>query len=141
MRSGVNDPFGSQFIGKIGIFRRVSGKSKLQDAHPREAKLLAKRGHFRNDDPQVFRDEGRLRQGLQDGLEKILARPRAIAPVQGGRFFGGDFPIAMKADEVVQADHVKELEETFKAPDPPGVPFLPVRVPVVNRVSPALAGF
>ena len=52
---------------------------------------------------------------------------------------GGNFPIGLKATEVIDSQQVAQLERTLDASHPPFVTSAFMYIPTVKRIAPALS--
>src|SRR5204862_7278333 len=105
-----------------------------------QAELVAEPEHGRRDVAEVFRDQLQLPQLGLGGAERL--RPRTAAPAAVPCRFVAlrDRPVGDEAAEVVDPRRIDELERAPEPLDPPAVALDTVRVPVVERVAPVLAG-
>src|SRR5690606_27296263 len=74
------------------------------------------------------------------GLEQGRARTRYPATVGRDLAAGQDLPVGREPAKMIDADDVGERELATDPGDPPGVAVPGHRLPVVERVAPALAG-
>ena len=130
-----------------GVFRAVVGqvcvagviKGELQHLHAGQAAVLQKLHHGGGHETQILGNEAHLGEPAHHRAQHVHAGalfPVAFLGALGG---GGNGPVALKATEVVDADHVKELGSTADAADPPA-PAVPAHgFPVVKGVAPELA--
>ena len=73
-------------------------------------------------------------------LEEVFIGPLHPVPVNRSRFVRGYLPIGLKPAKMIEAHDVAGLNRPAHALDPPVVAARLERVPVVQRVAPALSG-
>ena len=118
---------------------RIIAERELQKTHPRQAELLPQVLHWRSDYAQIFRHNRQSAKRVLHGRQKILSRPFDPAPVDGGRFAGGNLPVRFKAAEMIEPHHIEKRERGTEALDPPLVSAGGQQVPAINRVPPELS--
>src|SRR5207248_1722139 len=133
-RPGIRDGVALVTVRQERGRLRIGAEGELEQLHAREAKLVAERRDFRSDRAQILRDELRG----TEGLEQLRSRCGPPAAVLGGRLVGRHFPVAAETDEMVEADGVEARERLGEALQPPGETGSLQRLPVVERVAPAL---
>ena len=62
------------------------------------------------------------------------------APVNGGRFAGGNLPVSFETPEMVEAHHIKKRKRGTEALNPPLVSAGSQHVPAIDRIPPKLSG-
>ena len=119
-------------------------EAELQNLHPGQTEAVAQLDDVRGDHAQVLGDDRHdlpfiLGQRRVKRLEKILAR--AGHPLS--RFCGGtakgDLIVSCKPAEMVEAHDVHQVKDGPESLDPPLIPCLFVRAPLVEGISPQLA--
>ena len=114
-------------------------EAELQDLHPGQARIPQELFHLGGGVAQVLGDELQVVEpGGQHAYQRHARTGLPAAPLGGG-VAEGHGPVALKAPEVVDADHVEELLRPLDAADPPAEAVGLVGVPVVERVAPELA--
>src|SRR5262249_59776041 len=111
---------------------------ELQDARSRQMEFVAQRAHVRRDDPEVLRQEGKTAQGLLQGWEEVSARARLPLTGLRGRRSERNVPGSGEAAEVIEADRVDVREQGAHPVDAEAITARAKRVPVVDRIAPAL---
>ena len=116
-------------------------ESELNDLHAGNVEALAKFAHVLGDVTKVFGNEGQVAEFILQGLEETVVRTGCPVTVNGGGVVGRDLPARFEAAEMVKTNDVAVVEGPAHAVDPPVVAALLKGLPVVKRISPALAGF
>src|ERR1700746_3779653 len=86
----------------------IVSESKLQQAHPRKAKLLAKTLHLGSNHAQVLGNKWQFFQFILQGQEEFGAGtlyPLASSRRQGA---GRDLPVSLEAAEMIQSHEVEQ---------------------------------
>ena len=84
--------------------------------------------------------KGSLPRATLQRLEEAFVRACDPAAVDRGRLVGRNLPVGFEAAEVIDANDVAGLDRPAHALDPPVVTARAQRVPVVQRIAPALSG-
>ncbi len=103
--------------------------------------FLRERVDFRGDVAEVFGDEGQSAEFVLEGAKQIKVGSGRPVAVDRGWVLGRNLPAGLETAEVVEADDVAGCDGPLHALDPPVVAAGLERVPVVERIAPALAGF
>ncbi len=136
MRAGVGDRVALVVVRHEGPRLDVCAEGELQHPHPRKPEALAQRRHFRGDLAQILGDQLRRSQRL----EQPGSRSRPPAAVLRGGLPGGDFPVSGEADEMVEPHGIEPRERLRESLEPPMEAGPLERLPIIERVPPALAG-
>ncbi len=115
------------------------GEGKVQHLHARVAAALLQGLHRGGQVAQVLGNDGRAGHGVVNGLDKVVPWPLDPFAAPGGLVPIGNGPVALKAPEMVDAQHVEHGELGLHAADPPGEAVLGHFVPAVDGVAPELA--
>src|SRR5262245_42105280 len=110
MRAGVDDACAREVVWAKLSGLRIDPERKLQNAHPRIAKLLAYLFHRRRDDAEVLGDDGQSAESFGHCVEQCGAGAFHPSSVDGSGFATGHFPVGLEAAEVIDANDVVELE-------------------------------
>src|SRR5688572_20088225 len=117
----------------------VPVERELQDAHTREAELLAEALDWFRDHAEILGHERQPSELAAEGPKDRLAGTSPPAPRPRGARARWDRPVRDEAAEVIDAQKIEERELPAEAVDPPAVTTRPKRGPVVERAAPALA--
>ena len=122
------------------VFRGLHGiKGKLQHLHTGVTGIIPQIQNLLGQEAQILRDEVQIRQVLLQGIYKHHARALNPLTAPGVFIAVGNGPVGLKAPEVVQPHHVKELSGCRQAVNPPLVAGFLHHIPAVERVAPKLA--
>ena len=121
----------------VRVARRV--EAKFEDLHAGQAGIGQELFDLGRGVAQILGDEIDLGKPVFEHAHEIHAGAGLPAAAPGGRVAEGHGPVALKAAEVVDADHVVELLGAVDAADPPAEAVALHCVPVVERVAPELA--
>ena len=138
VRAGVDHAVGRVGVGQV-VARLPAVKGKLHDLHARVAAGGQHGFDLRGQVAQVLGNDAALTQTLVHGLDERTVR--TLFPVAARCRFvpGGDGVVALKAAEVVDADHVVNGGGVLHPALPPGKVRGLMPGPVVERVAPELA--
>lgn len=134
----VGDGVGNVVVRQV--VRVGALKGKLQDLHAGEARVVAHIDDAGGEEAQVLGDDGQRAELFLERLEELEAgtlRPRTVGRIRRGE---RHLPIGLEAAEVIQADDVVHVEGGANAALPPGETVGFHGVPVVDGISPVLAG-
>ncbi len=140
MRAGIDHAIGFEILRKVDA-RSGIAKAKLQHLHAGYFRPLAQRIHFRRNQAQIFRDERKIAQPRAQHFKQIVRRALHPPAVDRRRSLRGNFPVALKAAEMVQPHDIAHLQRPAHASHPPVVAGRFARVPAIQWVPPALSGF
>src|SRR5436190_6426248 len=118
---------------------RFGAEAELEDAHGGQAKGLAEPHIGRSDVAQVLGDHGPRTKLALHGRKQLEPRGLHPTPTSGGASASGDGPGAGKAQEMIDANGIEQLEHARKPPQPPGKPRLFVPGPVILGMAPKLS--
>ena len=136
--AGVADAVGRVGVGEVAA--GVAGvEGEFQHLHARPAGVVQQLRHLRRGIAQILRDELQLGEPAVEPVDQIHAGTCDPVTVFGGGLAVGHRPVAGKAAEMVDADHVIELACAVDAAYPPAEAVLPHGVPVIQGVAPQLA--
>jgi hypothetical protein len=139
VRAGVGDAAPRVVVRQERV-RRVAVEGELQDLHARQLELVAQRLDVRRDRAEVLGDDRQVAERVARRLQERGAGSGPVAALDGGLRARGDLPVALHADEVIDAQHVDLREHHAQALDPPLVAARRHHVPAVQRVAPELPG-
>src|SRR5262249_16417311 len=137
--AGVNDAIWRQTMRKIQVSTEIA-EAKLQHGETRNVVAIAQSVDVRRDVAKVLGEEGKSAKRFAHAIEEIISRAVNPAAIDGGRFLRRNFPKLGEAAEVIEANVIASLSCPAQALDPPVVAVSAHRVPVVERIAPALAG-
>mmetsp|Transcript_57671 Transcript_57671/g.135803 ORF Transcript_57671/g.135803 Transcript_57671/m.135803 type:complete len:460 (-) Transcript_57671:536-1915(-) len=138
MRAGIGHG-GTRPVVRQELVIGLGAEAELQDLHAGEATAVAQRMDVVGDEAQVLGHDGQRAQGLLDRVEQRHAGAGLPFTTLGIGAVAGDFVVAGKAAEVVDAEDIRLAECALHARRPPGVVLGGHPVPAVQRVAPALA--
>ena len=124
---------------KIGVGAGVA-KSELQYRHAGDIVTIAQGDHVSCDQTEVFGEKGKAAQFLFEFVKEFVTWAVNPAAVDRSPLTGGDLPKLREAAKVVETDIVAGLRRPPKTLQPPAIIVGANRIPVVERISPALAG-
>ena len=120
---------------------RPVGEGKRQHAHARKREGVAQRLDLGCHDAEIFGDERQVAQGFAGATEEVVpGRLHEASFTRAGRT-RRNLPIAMEADEVVEADSVEAAQVAAQPLYPPVVSGLAQARPVVQGITPTLTIF
>ena len=115
--AGIDDGVRRKVMRQVEVVA-LAIESKLQDAHAGQTDGTAQGNDFRGEDAEIFGEDfwgAAVRAvhlveqaGLANGIEEGEAGPRLPVAVNGHLRIGGNFPVGLKAAEVVDAHAVAE---------------------------------
>src|SRR5207253_8378568 len=115
-------------------------RSELQHLHTRKARSTEQCAHFVRYQPEVFGDHRRVAAECRaNGVEHRVAGSAHPIAAHGGRRVSRHLPGSLEATKMVDANEVDQLQKVAEPVDPPSVPIVSHRAPVVERVTPQLA--
>ena len=85
---------------------------------------------------QILGDERKPVQTVADRFEELFAGPEHPAALLGSGAVGWDLPEIGESTEVIDPDHVHQLQELAESGYPPGVAVGLMGIPVVQRITP-----
>ena len=142
MRACIDYAVFVKIVGQVGFpAAGIAGiKGKLQNFHIGIAGVAHQLPDGFRDISQVLRDDGQAGDFFFNGPEE--ADPRSFLPLSDPciRAVRGDRVILVKTAEMVDPDDVKQAAAPAHPADPPGIAGIPVVLPVVEGISPELAG-
>ena len=137
MRTGIGDRIVHKVARQIRIVR-MTIEGELQDAHPRQLKLVTQCPHVIRNHTQIFRNEWQTTQLCLHRLKKAGSRTRdPLARLSRWRS-GGNVPRSREPAEVVQANHVDVSQQSAEPIDAPSITSRTQGIPVVNGIAPQL---
>src|SRR5215471_14286007 len=138
VRAGVDNAVRRIILRQIDVSAGVA-EGKLQDLHSRDLQALSQGMNFRRDHAQVFGDKRQLANPLPQNAEQIVARTFPPAAMDRSGLRRGDFPIALKAAEMIQAQDVTRPQSPRDPLCPPLVTSRAAGFPSVERIAPTLS--
>ena len=102
-------------------------------------KRVPELAHVRRDDPQVLGEERQRAQCFLYHAEEVGARARHPLAGLRRRRPGRYVPRRRESSEVIQTDRVDVSQQGAQAVDAPAVAARGKRVPVIDRIAPALS--
>ena len=115
-------------------------KGKLKHIHAREVIIIPQHQHLGPQVAEIFRDNFDVRIFLKQGIEELMAGSFDPLTFNRGRTGSGNLPVGIEGPEVIETDDIKEIFIISKAAEPEGKAVFLHILPVIDRVSPALAG-
>ena len=115
-------------------------EAELKHGHARNLRRSRRAFDLRRDVAEVLGEEGQAAEGFAQLDENVVLGTVDPMAVDRGGLAGGNLPELLEAAEVVEANVVAVLRGPTQALHPPLVALGAHDVPVVERVSPALAG-
>ena len=120
MRSGVGDCIVNKVVRQIGIIR-MTIEGELQDAHPRQTKLVAQSMHVGGNKTQIFGDEWQMAQLGLHCLKKAGSWARHPLPGLSRWRSGWNVPRGRESAEVIQANHIDVSQQSAQTIDAPAI--------------------
>ena len=137
--AGVDDAVRREVVRQERMRGRAA-EGELQHLHAGKAAGLAQRLHVGRDDAEVLGDQRQRAQRIARGLEQRGAGGFDPAAIDGGRAGCRNLPAGGKAAKVIDPHQVGAGQFMPQPRDPPGKAVALHRLPVVQRIAPALAG-
>src|SRR6202020_3123726 len=113
-------------------------EGELQDAHPRQTKLVAQGRHVGRNHTQIFRNEGQMAQVCLHCLKKAGSRTLHPPPGLSRWRSGWNVPRSREPAEVIQANHIDMSQQSTQPIDAPPITSRTSGIPVVNGITPTL---
>src|ERR1700722_11089902 len=105
MRTGIGDRVVDKVVRQIRIVL-MSIEGELQDARPRQPKLVAQGLHVGRNQTQIFRDEWQMPELCLHCLKKAGSRTRHPLPGLSGWRSGWNVPRGREPAEVIHANTI-----------------------------------
>ena len=137
MRPGVRHHVFSDMVGQTGVV--IPPEGVLKDRHPGQCEVVSKASDRGRDRSQIFRDERRPVEILEEGFEQLSPRRSFPASPAGVSCACSDMPGMMETDEVVDPDQVEPVELDAYPSFPPGEVRSLVHPPSIVGVLPELS--
>src|SRR6202167_1354697 len=137
MRAGISDCIVDKVVREIWIVR-MTIEGELQDAHPRQTKLVAQGPHVSRNHTQIFRYEWQMAELGLYCLKKAGSRTRHPLPGLSRWRSGWNVPRSREPTEVIHANHIDVSQQSTQPIDAPAITSRTHGIPVVNRIAPQL---
>ena len=139
--TGVDHAVAAVVLGPviIGISNVGGVHSELQDLHVGIAAVLHQLADALGHEAEILRNDGHIAQAGVDGVEQVHAGTLLPVAVLGTALVGRDGEVLVKATEMVDADHIIQLEGMPHTGDPPLIAGGLVEIPAVQGIAPDLA--
>ena len=113
MGTGIGHTIDGVIMGQEGIVG-IGGESKLKDLHPGQVEGIPHLCDPFGDHAEILSDDRQVAHFFFDHFEKVLARSLDPATFHGRLVAKGDFPIGLKAAEMVQTDDIHLFEHSLE---------------------------